>query len=350
MPEWTAEDAAHYDRWSMTTQSIPRSWYARLQKDQRSLTSEDPWLRVFCRSLHWAHALGRRALASDDECFDSMMRVAERFLQDSKLPTVQQFRVGEKVRMTVNIAQTRGLVNGAIGRVAGFLVQNEPEPWQPEWLDCSARSLKRFIKDNEEAFEDEEPEDVDPSDAWARVLVVDAPPLSAEELAALRAAPEDWTSNPCDEARTEELGPFAKVRALWYGSTLLRPSNAALGVRQGQFLWTDRTELAHGLPVVEWAGGLRTVVPYYDWTLDYSSVMAHKPQSKQAHAKKDKWQIHAFGLPLKTAYAMTYHDCQGQTCERIFLGGASRLFSASMLYVGLSRAPSLESVALSDDF
>lgn len=32
------------------------------------------------------------------------------------------------------------------------------------------------------------------------------------------------------------------------------------------------------------------------------------------------------------------------------LGNVSRLFCENMLYVGLSRAPSLDSVALSDDF
>jgi hypothetical protein len=47
---------------------------------------------------------------------------------------------------------------------------------------------------------------------------------------------------------------------------------------------------------------------------------------------------------------MTYHDCQGQTCRKVLLGSVSRLFTENMLYVGLSRAPSLESVCLSDDF
>ena len=47
---------------------------------------------------------------------------------------------------------------------------------------------------------------------------------------------------------------------------------------------------------------------------------------------------------------MTYHDCQGQTCRKVLLGNISRLFSTNMLYVGLSRAPSLDCVVLSDDF
>jgi hypothetical protein len=64
----------------------------------------------------------------------------------------------------------------------------------------------------------------------------------------------------------------------------------------------------------------------------------------------DRWQIHVFALPIKPAHAMTYHDCQGQTCRKVLLGNISRLFSTNMLYVGLSRAPSLDCVVLSDDF
>jgi hypothetical protein len=145
----------------------------------------------------------------------------------------------------------------------------------------------------------------------------------------------------------------------------------------GDFVWSDEIDAAFGLPVIEWSTGLRTVLPKYDWSLDFSGLMA---QSVQADAEqkrktaaphktaaplktaaphktaatpktiKDRWQIHLFGLPIKPAHAMTYHDCQGQTCQRVLLGNISRLFSTNMLYVGLSRAPSPDCIVLSDDF
>lgn len=60
--------------------------------------------------------------------------------------------------------------------------------------------------------------------------------------------------------------------------------------------------------------------------------------------------IHLYGLPIKPAHAITYHDSQGQTCERVYLGNVAKLFTDNMLYVGLSRAPTLESVALCNNF
>jgi hypothetical protein len=138
----------------------------------------------------------------------------------------------------------------------------------------------------------------------------------------------------------------------------------------GDFVWSDEVDASFGLPVIEWSTGLRTILPKYDWSQDYSGLMAQasQPNQKQSSAKqssgkqssgkqsntikpiKDRWQIHIFGLPIKPAHAMTYHDCQGQTCQKVLLGNISRLFSTNMLYVGLSRAPSPDCIVLSDDF
>ncbi len=38
------------------------------------------------------------------------------------MPFEQFFRLGEKVRLTVNLAQSRGLVNGITGRIVGFTI------------------------------------------------------------------------------------------------------------------------------------------------------------------------------------------------------------------------------------
>jgi hypothetical protein len=116
---------------------------------------------------------------------------------------------------------------------------------------------------------------------------------------------------------------------------------------EGDFVWTDEVDASDGLPVIEWSNGLKTVLPCYDWSLDWSGLVV---QQKDKKKPVDRWQLHLFALPLKPAHAMTYHDCQGQTCNKVLLGNVSRLFSENMLYVGLSRAPALENVALSDDF
>ena len=180
-----------------------------------------------------------------------------------------------------------------------------------------------------------------------------------------------------------DMPALAQIRACWYGSTALSPVQ---DLAPGDFVWSDEVDASFGLPVIEWSTGLRTILPKYDWSQDYSGLMAQasQPNQKQSSAKqssgkqssgkqssgkqstgkqsiqgnqssalkpiKDRWQIHIFGLPIKPAHAMTYHDCQGQTCQKVLLGNISRLFSTNMLYVGLSRAPSPDCIVLSDDF
>ena len=85
---------------------------------------------------------------------------------------------------------------------------------------------------------------------------------------------------------------------------------------EGEFVWTDEVDLVHGLPVVEWSLGFKTVLPKYDWQLDYSGILPTPPQdpAQKKRPRKDHWKLHVFGLPIKPAHAMTYHDSQGQTC------------------------------------
>ena len=54
-------------------------------------------------------------------------------MDETKLPPAQTFRLGEKVRMTVNLAQTMGLVNGVTGHIVGFCLQSMEGDWHPDW-------------------------------------------------------------------------------------------------------------------------------------------------------------------------------------------------------------------------
>jgi transcription antitermination factor NusG len=45
-----------------------------------------------------------RAVPTDEECVQAITNQALKFLQENRLPTHQTFRLGEKVRLTVNLA------------------------------------------------------------------------------------------------------------------------------------------------------------------------------------------------------------------------------------------------------
>lgn len=51
------------------------------------------------------------------------------------------FRIGEKVRLTINLAQTKGLVNGITGRIVGFTLQNARAPYVFNWVNSNVRAL-----------------------------------------------------------------------------------------------------------------------------------------------------------------------------------------------------------------
>lgn len=185
---------------------------------------------------------------------------------------------------------------------------------------------------------------VDVQDQWTQVLMVRSAPRTRAQIDELLAGNECALHPVEHDKRLQGLHAIGQIRALWYGSVAMEPVQE---VGEGDFVWSDDPEIAQGLPVVEWSTGLRTIVPFYDWTLDYSGIFSPNPEAPKP---RDKWQIHVYSLPIKPSHAITYHDCQGQTCQKVVLGGISRLFSANMLYVGLSRAPTLEAVVLSDDF
>ncbi len=44
----------------------------------------------------------------------------------------------------------------------------------------------------------------------------------------------------------------------------------------GDFIWTDEIDVAFGLPVIEWSSGMKTILPKYDWTIEYTGLMPQR--------------------------------------------------------------------------
>lgn len=154
----------------------------------------------------------------------------------------------------------------------------------------------------ESAFEFD---NADVQDQWCQVLVVKSGPRTLEQIRELDQS-ENFVSSPVEShPNLASMMTLLQIRAMWFGSIAM---DDIQDVAQGDYCWTDLTHIARGLPVVEWSNGLRTVIPFYDWTLDYSRLLPVNPAKPKV---KDKWQVHLYALPIKSAHALTYHDCQG---------------------------------------
>jgi hypothetical protein len=91
--------------------------------------------------------------------------------------------------MTVNLAQTCGLVNGTTGRIVGFCCQDMLGPWLPNWNDINLRQLKKFLNQTFEHWYEpglhSEGEVSDDQDFWHVALQVKSLPRTLDQLAEL---------------------------------------------------------------------------------------------------------------------------------------------------------------------
>ena len=82
--------------------------------------------------------------------------------------------------------------------------------------------------------------------------------------------------------------------------------------------------------------------------MDQDNHVPILPSTRTGH--KDRINFSRTQLPLTLRYALTIHKAQGLTLDMmaIDLGGCDR--EGAISYVGLSRAPSLNSVVISNGF
>jgi hypothetical protein len=305
--EWSERDEAMYAAWAQTTWACPQVWVPVVGKQQEILPDTSPWYNVLSRAIFLETTMSRGRLVSDSECQAALVAYAEKFMGESRLQPESRFRIGEKVRLTTNLAQSRGLVNGMTGKVVGFLL-NESSAY--EWQTCNLRQMKRFMNARfadwflvgdewsgaEGGDEANELLLIDDQDVWTRALDVTSGPCPPEERADLfenaRAVRGPSIASSIDLGSAT---PMAQIRATWFGSVLLSTTSWA---EAGAFLWTDDPSDgdARGLPVVEWKTGSRTIVPMFDWSVDFVGLMG-QAQGKRAEAKRqprDRWQIHLY--------------------------------------------------------
>jgi hypothetical protein len=174
-----------------------------------------------------------------------------------------------------------------------------------EWVHC-AHILSGMSESDESSITsalDIDTDQVDVQDQWTHVLMVRSAPRTRAQIESLVSGGECAFHPVEQDRRLDGLHSIAQIRALWYGSVAMEPVQ---DVGEGDFVWSDDTEIAQGLPVVEWSTGLRTIVPFYDWSLDYTGIF---PINPEAPKPRDKWQIHVYSLPIKPSHAITYHDC-----------------------------------------
>jgi hypothetical protein len=149
--EWCERDQRFYDMWCFHGGAIPNKWFPQVDRGQRLCDASSPWFLVLARSIRLEQGYFSRAknqsvhAITDDECVAALKDAAHKFLEETRLPNVQTFRLEEKVRMTVNLAQSCGLVNGTTGRIVGFCCQDMTAPWVPNWNDINIRQLKKFL-------------------------------------------------------------------------------------------------------------------------------------------------------------------------------------------------------------
>lgn len=181
LPGFSERDEMMYSAWSQTSWACPPTWIPETGKQQEILSPESPWYNVLCRSIFLETSLVRNRIVTDEECHASLLAYAEKFMNESRLPVESRFRIGEKVRLTTNVAQSRGLVNGMTGHIVGFLLNDSSEY---EWQGCNLKQLKRFMNSIfsdwflvSDEWSEASPDQgllLDDQDVWTRALDVNS--------------------------------------------------------------------------------------------------------------------------------------------------------------------------------
>ena len=247
--DWTEDDSYFYAQWCHNGGPVPREWVPRLNNSQFLCLPNSPWYLVLARSIKLEHGyFSHKKPATDDECKQALVEAALSFLRENRIPERQMFRLGEKVRMTVNLAQSIGLVNGTTGHIVGFCVQDPDAIARAQWQDTSLRQLKRFLNASFSVWYSGESASiggvdiVDDEDMWVKALEVSAPPRTYAQLMAMRDSPAVLLDAATHETPlSEEMSALAKIRACWYGSVAVAPWE---DLQPGDFIWTDEIDVA----------------------------------------------------------------------------------------------------------
>lgn len=92
------------------------------------------------------------------------------------------------------------------------------------------------------------------------------------------------------------------------------------------------TEFVDGIPKVKFLNGVEKIVSFHTWsqTDDYDNVLIGLTQ-----------------IPLKLAWCLTVHSCQGQTIDYAIVN-LSRVFTYSQVYVAISRVKDLNGLSITN--
>ena len=74
-----------------------------------------------------------------------------------------------------------------------------------------------------------------------------------------------FLDSPSSQDKVASMHPIGMLRGMWMGSIV---TDAIQDLGSGSFVWMDDPD-CHGWPIVEWSTGEKTILPRYDWSMDY---------------------------------------------------------------------------------